>query len=87
VEDVHPRTRRRPLPDELEPGGMKADGSPNYFMDAARPVPFDLLAQLATSSLRDIFAAKHPGNLAYRAMNATGDSIRFPNLGIRQRVK
>jgi hypothetical protein len=75
------------LPDELEPGGMKADGSPNYFLDVARPVPYDVLAQLATATLRDVFGAPHPGGLEYQGLGTGNLSIRFPNLGIRRQTK
>jgi hypothetical protein len=75
------------LPDELEAGGMKADGSPNYFLDVARPVPYDVIAQLGTATLRDVFGAPHRGALEYQALGTGNLSIRFPNLGIRRQAK
>jgi hypothetical protein len=75
------------LPDQLEPGrGHKSDGSPNYFLDIARPVPFELLAQLAVATFRGVFGAGHPGNLQYSAFGEGRVSIRFPHLGVRRRL-
>lgn len=72
------------LPDELEFGGHSPDGAPNYFLDAAAPVPFELLASLAVDTLMGVFRASHPAELEYHAFAEGGDSIRFPMLGIRR---
>jgi len=66
------------LPDQLELGGLKPDGSPNYFLDVARPVPFDLMANLAVITLEVVFGAGSPGRLEYEASGDNNVSIRFP---------
>ena len=73
------------LPDELELGRHTADGSPNYFLDLAKPVPYDSLAGLAVATLGDVFGAGHPGELEYSAFAADKTCIRFPHLGLRRR--
>jgi len=72
------------LPDQLEAGGLKPDGSPNYFLDLAQPVPYDVLAQLASATLEQVHGARHPGRLEYVAAGTGKVSFRFPNLGIRR---
>lgn len=71
------------LPDDF---GYKADGSPNYFVDLAHPVPFDDVATLAISTLVSVDGADHPGFLEYTAISNSGKTISFPNLGLRQVV-
>jgi hypothetical protein len=76
------------LPDELELGGQKKpDGSPNYYLDVASPVPHDILAALAAATLVSVFGVGHPGELEYTAVSRDGGSVRFPNLGLRRRKK
>ena len=69
------------LPDEF---GHRPDGSPNYFLDLAQPVPLAVVAMLAVNTLRSVFKAEHPGLLEYTTGSETNQSIRFPNLGIRR---
>lgn len=69
------------LPDEF---GCLPDGSPNYFVDLANPVPLEELAALAVSTLADVHRLQHPNALEYSAEGGTNRSIRFPNLGIRR---
>ena len=69
------------LPDEF---GHSPDGSPNYFVDLANPVPLDELALLAVNTLVHVYGAEHPGMLEYSAGCERNASIRFPDLGIRQ---
>lgn len=76
----HPPTN---LPDGLDLEGHKPDGSPNYFVDAAQPVPLDAIALLAVNTLVGVFGAEHPGSLEYTAFGEGGTSIRFPSLRIR----
>ncbi len=68
------------LPDEF---GFRPDGSPNYFLDLANPVPLDELAALAVSTLADVHRVQHPNLLEYSTGGGNNNSIRFPNLGIR----
>jgi hypothetical protein len=75
------------LRDELEAGGRRSNGSPNYFLDLAQPVPFSIVADIGVKTLRDVYKAGHPGYLQYSAFYRGGDSIRLPNLGIQRRPK
>jgi len=69
--------------------GEPTDGSPNFFLDAARPVPYGQLAALAVRTLREIFRVGHPGLLKYMAGCSAEKhvSIRFPSLGIKREVR
>ena len=69
------------LPDEL---GYRPDGSPNYFLDLANPVPLDELALLAANTLLHVYGAEHPNALEYSTGSQDRTLIRFPNLGIRR---
>jgi hypothetical protein len=74
------------LPDQLEPGRHRPDGSPNYFLDVAAPVPFEALAMLAVDTLTGVYGASHPLELEYTAFAEGGTSIRFAALGIRRQA-
>ena len=69
------------LPDEF---GHRPDGSPNYFLDLANPVPLDELALLAVNTLVHVHGAEHPNMLEYSTGSEDKASIRLPNLGIRR---
>jgi hypothetical protein len=58
------------------------DGSPNFFLDIAPPVPWDRLAALAVVTLRDVFGIGHPGLIAYDAFAEGGEPIRIEYLPI-----
>ncbi|MDT3679251.1 MAG: hypothetical protein ROZ64_10510 [Burkholderiaceae bacterium] len=73
------------VPDDLELD-HPPDGSPNYFLDVAAPVPFEALTLLAVNTLISIYGASHPLQLEYTAFGEGETSIRFPTLGIRQRA-
>lgn len=62
------------------------DGSPNFFLDAASPVPFERLAALAVTTLRDVYGVDHPGQLQYVATSLEDDEmdIRFPSLRLKR---
>jgi hypothetical protein len=68
-------------------GGPKPDGSSNYFLDLARPVPYDLLAGLAVITFKEVFGVAHPGELEYNAFSTDRMSVRFPHLGLKRRAK
>lgn len=70
------------LPDELESEGHKSEGSPNFFLDIAPPIPYETLGTLATKTLRKVFNVGHPGELQYSAFSDKNASIRFPHLRI-----
>lgn len=72
------------LPDEI--GGHQPDGSPNYFLDLAPPVPLRAVAELAVVTLRAVYGAEHPLDLEYTAFGDSVASIRLPNLGLRRAV-
>jgi hypothetical protein len=40
------------LPENLDPEGHNPDGSPNYFLDIAPPVPYEALAKLGVQTLK-----------------------------------
>jgi hypothetical protein len=63
-----------------------ADGSPNYYVDAATPVPHVRLAALAVKTLRQIYRVRHPVELTYKAKALAEDKtlIRFPLLKIQR---
>jgi hypothetical protein len=61
------------------------DGSPNFFIDAERPVDYEALARLAVRSLREVYRVAHPGQLQYSAFGDDKSQIRFPTLKIKRR--
>ena len=69
------------LPDEF---GHQPDGSPNYFVDLANPVPLEELAAMAVSTLAGAHGVQHPNDLEYATGSRGNVAIRFPNLGIRR---
>lgn len=69
------------LPDAF---GHDPDGSPNYFLDLAPPVPLDELAQLLVVTLVGIHGVEHPGGLEYATGGPQGRDIRLPQLGLRR---
>ncbi|MFX1761438.1 hypothetical protein PWP93_02350 [Paraburkholderia sp. A1RI-2L] len=70
------------LPARADPEGHTSDGSPNFFIDAASPVPYEAIASLAVVTLRFVFRVGHPGELKYRSFGDKADSIRLPTLRI-----
>jgi len=61
-----------------------ADGSCNFYIDAANPVPWAYVAGLAVRTLREVHSARHPGDLQYSAKDADGDAVAVGNLKIRK---
>lgn len=63
-------------------------GSPNFFIDTGRPVPYELLADAAIRALRDVYRTLHPGDLMYKTFCAEKApeqyQFRFPTLGLRR---
>ena len=62
------------------------DGSPNFYLDVAMPVPYGEISALAVETLRGPFAVRHPGELQYEGYSDRATSIRFPQLGIKRRI-
>ena len=60
----------------------RTDGSPNFFRDFDRPVPYDAVARMAVRSLVGVFEIPHPGCLHYKAFDKSERSILIPTLGL-----
>lgn len=67
--------------------GHDPDGSPNYYLDLAHPLPIPDMAVMAVLTLANVHNVGHPGGLEYDAQSTTGMSIRFPHLPIRRRAE
>ena len=67
--------------------GEDIDGSPNYYLDLARPLPLQDVAVMAVLTLIHVHRAGHPGRLEYDAWSMEGMSIRIPHLLIRRRAE
>lgn len=59
------------------------EGSCNYYMDFAVPVPFKKIAELAVTTLREVYRVKRRDALMYDVSNEDGYAIRYPSLAIR----
>ncbi len=59
------------------------DGSPNFFLYLASPVPFERAAGLAVQTFRQIYGISHPRRLVYKAFNSADTPIRFSSLRIK----
>jgi hypothetical protein len=68
---------------ELDP---PAEGSSNFYLDVATPVPYPTVAALAVDTLGQIYQVRYPGELQYRGYSTDDVSIRFPLLGIKRSV-
>ncbi len=64
-----------------------SEGSPNYYFDAAVPVPHATLAAVAVESLRGVYLVRHPGELEYAAYHDDATSIRFPSLKLKRSAR
>lgn len=60
------------------------DGSPNYFIEFAVPVPFAKVAELTVDTLAENLRVPHPGFLEYNAFDADGNAIELPALGLKR---
>lgn len=60
------------------------DGSPNFFLEFASPVPFDRVAELTIATLTDVIRVPHPSSLEYNALDTQGRAIEFSELGLRR---
>jgi hypothetical protein len=70
-----------PSEDAPEP----AEGSSNYFLDIALPVPVEIVAALCIDTLRDVYGVRFPAELEYAAYVDEQTLIRFPLLGLKRR--
>jgi hypothetical protein len=62
------------------------DGSPNYFLDIAQPVPYDSVSRLSVKTLISVYGAKFPIDIEYSGYSDKFTSIRFPTLGIKRKT-
>lgn len=69
------------LPDEF---GHEPVGSPNYFLDLEQPLEFEAIAALAVNTLLGPLDADTPLDLEYSSFAESGESIRWPTLGLRR---
>jgi hypothetical protein len=60
------------------------DGSPNFFLNLANPLPFERVAELVVRTFRQIYGISHPRRLVYRAFNRTDTPIRFSSLRLKE---
>jgi hypothetical protein len=60
------------------------DGSPNFFVEFAPPVPLHEVADFAARTLVEIWRVPHPGWMEYKAFNADGEDLSFPQLKLRR---
>ena len=63
------------------------EGSPNYFINIPLPVAYKSVAGLVVHTLDTIFRATHPGWLIYDAFDSDRNSLAFPTLGVKRRVR
>lgn len=78
---------RAPTYVPVEGAPPPSTGSPNFYLNAAAPVPCGRLAILAVRALRTIYRIRHPEDLRYRSFFLEGDTIRLPMLGIPREVE
>jgi len=78
----------RPNVDEPSPEWIESDPDfvPNFFLDAAAPVPFRRVAELAVATLRDVYRIHHPVMLEYTAFGRDS-RIKVPTLGLLRRLQ
>jgi hypothetical protein len=70
-------------PEEASPK-LQPEGSPNFFRNFARPVPFREAARMAVRALTEVFEIPHPGYLMYKAFERDHSTILFPTLGLKR---
>ena len=71
-------------PAEATPGNQP-DGSPNFFRDFERPVPYRKIARMAVRTLTEVHGIVHPGSLDYDAFELDRGEILLPTLGLKRR--
>jgi hypothetical protein len=65
----------------------QAVGSPNFFRDFDRPVPYDPVARMAVRALTEVFEIPHPGYLMYKAFDKKQRTILVPTLGLMREAQ
>jgi hypothetical protein len=68
--------------DDFDEHGLnKAEGSSYFYLDVAKPFSYTALSELMVMTLRTVYRAAHPGELA---ASRNGKPFQLPNLGIRK---
>ncbi|HEX7528259.1 MAG TPA: hypothetical protein VF425_04065 [Thermoanaerobaculia bacterium] len=70
-------------PTEASPK-RQPEGSPNFFREFDRPVPYEAVARMAVRSLTGVFEIPHPGYLHYKAFDKNKRTILVPTLGLKR---
>lgn len=60
------------------------DGSPNFFVEFAVPVPLKSVAKLTIQTFAVILRVPHPASLEYEAFEREGQVLTLPELGLKQ---
>lgn len=60
------------------------DGSPNYYIERPRPVPYEELACIAVDTLVDVFCVGHPHVLRYEASDDEGAQLVLPGISLER---
>lgn len=60
------------------------DGSPNFFVEFAAPVPLKSVAKLTIQTFAAILRVPHPATLEYEAFEREGAALALPELGLKQ---
>ena len=69
------------------PNSKVSHGSPNFYLDAALPVPYEDLAALTIDSFREVYGVEHAWELVYKAFDKKQRILRFPLLSLRCEVE
>jgi hypothetical protein len=67
--------------DEQDP-----QGSVNFSVDYAQPVPFADAARLACATLEEVYGVEHPGFLRYYAFDRAGERVRLPGVRVEPQL-
>jgi len=58
------------------------NGSPNFFVQFAAPVPYEAVAKLAVRTIAEILRIPHPRSLQYQAFDEEQSEIALPTLAL-----
>jgi hypothetical protein len=71
------------IPEQSSTPERDPDGSPNFFVDYPKPVPYSDVADMAVRTLAEVMLVPHPGMLEYNSFDRGGGALRWPKLGLR----
>ncbi|WP_045221904.1 T3SS (YopN, CesT) and YbjN peptide-binding chaperone 1 [Desulfonatronum thioautotrophicum] len=63
------------------------EGSPNFFIDHPLPVAYKTVADLVVRTFDQILRVTHPAWLEYEAFDSDRNSLAFPTLGVKRRIR